>query len=112
NPRGSEMDYVWAQNSSGGLSTFPDDYLFEAVSGTLWRDPRVEWDPINGRFWITIIDAHTPGQRFHVAVSRDDSPSTFDLVNGSAGDWYVYTGDGTGGAHGAAFDMGELTDSF
>jgi len=65
----------------------------------------VEYDPIEGRFWITIIDVEHVAHRFHVAVSRNDSPSTFDLVNGSAGDWYVYTGDGTGGAHGAAFNL-------
>src|SRR5690606_14768890 len=81
-----------------------------------WRDPRVEYDPINGRFWITIFDVNddaTTGRRFHVAVSRDDEPDTFDPWDETAqtGDWYVYTGRGGSAAeaHGDAFHLAHPT---
>jgi hypothetical protein len=65
---------------------------FPFQSPTALIDPRVEYDRVNGRFWMMYTRNFPP--LVHLAVSRNSSPDTFKAWDPGTqtGDWYYFTG--------------------
>ncbi|MFG0286091.1 MAG: hypothetical protein ACF8R7_16865 [Phycisphaerales bacterium JB039] len=95
--RAGSLIEEWHASESG----FPFKRV-DTEEGILF-DPRVEYDPINGRLWMICSEQKDDNliSVLHLAVSHDETPDSF-----STNDWYIFT-NAQPGATGPHFDLAD-----